>query len=133
MSDLLDGFLGSLAGGSIHPAPVSSPSGEVLTALDKQQAERASRKAAGVEQRMDKLVLVCMAMWSLLKERAGLSEEDLLQRVGEIDMMDGQADGKSLKQVAKCPQCGRTMSPRHSRCLYCGATDLTYTAFDAAR
>ena len=85
-----------------------------------------------LDERVDKLVLACMAMWELLKDRTELTEEDLMAKVQEVDLRDGQADGKVSKTVAKCPKCGRTMSPRHKKCLYCGASKLKVGAFDAA-
>jgi len=85
-----------------------------------------------LEDRLDKLLLVCMAMWSLLQERAELTEEELLEKVKEIDLRDGVPDGKITTKVAKCPKCKRVMSPRHGRCLYCGAHKLNVTAFDRA-
>jgi len=93
-------------------------------------AREAQRDAMFIEKRLDKLTLICMALWSLLSEKVQLSEEDLMERVKTIDLMDGEADGKLKRQVAKCSQCGRVMSPRHSRCLYCGADRLQLTAFD---
>lgn len=97
------------------------------------QADRANREVASLEDRIDHLTLLNMAMWSLLQEKTGLTEQDLLDRVRQIDLQDGVEDGKARKQIAKCPKCGRTMSPRHRRCLYCGAGDLNYTAFDSVR
>ncbi len=85
-----------------------------------------------LEDRLDKLLLVNMAMWELLKDRTELTEEDLMAKVQEVDLRDGRADGKISKTVAKCPKCGRTMSPRHKKCLYCGASKLNVEAFDAA-
>ena len=81
---------------------------------------------------MDQLSLVCSAMWELLREKNGLTEEDLMAKVREVDLRDGVADGKVTKQVLKCVKCGRTMSPRHKKCLYCGAEKLNPQAFDAA-
>ena len=83
-----------------------------------------------LEERVDTLVLTCMAMWSLLRQSSDLSEDDLMDRVREIDLMDGVEDGKVTKHVAKCTQCGRVMSPRHTKCMYCGAERLDVTAFD---
>ena len=101
----------------------------------KQTARRAQRARSGkgviqLEKRLDKLTLICMAMWSLLQERAELTEEDLLQKVQDIDLRDGQLDGKLKKKVAKCPKCSRVMAPRHDQCLYCGSRKLSLTAFD---
>ena len=102
-----------------------------------QHAEnRAERAVGGVQQlsdRIDRLVLVNMALWSLVEEKLGLTEQDLMDRVQQIDLADGQEDGKASKPPAKCPECGRIMSPRHKRCMYCGADRLDYTAFDSAR
>jgi ribosomal protein S27AE len=105
------------------------------------EAEAAAERAASakvttdtrlreLENRLDKLMLVCLAMWELLMEKGGLSEEELAEKVEEIDLRDGVGDGKITRKVAECPQCGRVMSPRHSRCLYCGAEKLNVTAFD---
>lgn len=84
-----------------------------------------------LEDRLDKLALICMAMWSLMRQTTQLTEEDLMQRVKEIDLLDGQADGRITPQVARCPACNRVMSPRHTRCLYCGKDKLQITAFDS--
>ncbi len=92
----------------------------------------ANRRVWNLEDRLDKLLLVNMAMWELLKDRTELTEEDLLAKVQEVDLRDGRADGKISKTVAKCPKCGRTMSPRHKKCFYCGASKLNVGAFDAA-
>jgi len=73
-----------------------------------------------LQNQFDRLTLVTMAMWSLLKEKTELTEEDLLKRVEEIDLSDGKIDGKFNPQTSTCPQCGRTLSARHNRCLYCG-------------
>ena len=82
------------------------------------------------EKRLDKLTLISMAVWSLLAEKMGLTDEDLMERVKKIDLMDGEADGKLQRQIATCPQCNRVMSPRHSSCIYCGSERLQITAFD---
>ena len=101
------------------------------------EAARATSRAASADRnveslidRLDKLTLVNMAVWSLVREQLELTEEQLAERVREIDLADGVEDGKVTPQVAKCPKCGRVMSPRHKKCLYCGAAKLTITAFD---
>ncbi len=96
-------------------------------------ADRARSEVQHIEQRFDRLILVNMALWSLLQEKMGLTEQDLLDRVQEVDLADGQLDGKARKPVVKCPDCDRVMSSRHKRCLYCGAERLDHSAFDSAR
>ena len=95
------------------------------------QKRQSTRSVEHLEDRLERLSLVCMAMWSLLQDKTHLTEEELLQRVKMLDMMDGTADGKATRTVQKCDKCGRTMSPRHRRCLYCGAAETHSSAFDA--
>ena len=94
------------------------------------RAEQAKNDVRLLEDRLDRLSLVCRALWELLKDRTDLQEEDLVTKVREIDMRDGKEDGKMGRTVKNCGKCGRTMSARHSRCLYCGAQDLSAEAFD---
>lgn len=84
------------------------------------RADTVQAQLKRAEQRMDRLALVCMAMWTLLSERTGITEEDLHNRVREIDLADGSLDGKVRVQPQACPQCKRTLSKRHLRCMYCG-------------
>ena len=85
-----------------------------------------------LEARMDKLVLVCRSMWELVRDNTSLTEDDLMNKVLELDLRDGVADGKMQQGVQKCVHCGRALSPRHARCLYCGREDVTHEAFDTA-
>ncbi len=84
-----------------------------------------------VGENVDKLALICRAMWELLRERTNLNEEDLLKKVREIDLLDGALDGKVKNPPKKCSKCSRTMSKRHARCIYCGTEALLDTAFDS--
>ena len=95
-------------------------------------ARDAQSKAVHLENRLDKLTLICQALWELLKERGELTEEDLAAKVREIDLRDGVADGKISKQIKRCPKCDRVMSQRHEKCMYCGAVNLQVTPFDTA-
>lgn len=93
-------------------------------------ANRAADAAKHLEDKVEKLTLVCMAMWSLVQEKTQLTEQDLLERVKLLDQMDGVDDGKATKSVGKCDKCGRTMNARHKHCLYCGYTRPITSAFD---
>lgn len=96
--------------------------GELESKLDRTQRpqEGAAEALRLLEARIDKLTLVSMALWTLLKENTKLTEEDLLEKIKEIDLSDGKLDGKVRQNVSDCPQCGRVMSQKHRRCLYCG-------------
>lgn len=94
-------------------------------------ADGATRDLQFLEDRIERLSLVCMAMWTLMRDKTNLSEHDLLERVKTLDLMDGKEDGQASRSVQKCSKCGRVMSSRHQRCLYCGAERLVQSAFDA--
>ena len=72
-----------------------------------------------------------MAMWSLMRDKTDLTEQDLMDRVKMLDLMDGVEDGKATRTVSKCTQCNRPMHARHQKCLYCGCEKLIQSAFDA--
>ena len=99
-------------------------------------AQESSRKATDfqgrvrqLEDSIDRLVLVNAALWSLLKDRTGLTDAALTARVRDIDLRDGVEDGKITTTVQNCQKCGRTMAPRHKRCLYCGGERLASGPF----
>jgi ribosomal protein L32 len=100
------------------------------------QAEQSGDRAAAAEQRVrelehrvEQLALACMGMWSLLGARAGLKDDDLRAEMKRIDAMDGITDGRAAHAMVKCPACGRTVSPRQGKCMYCGAACPQSKAF----
>jgi hypothetical protein len=102
----------------------------------EQTAQESSRKATDFQARVReledsvaRLALVNAAMWSLLKGQMGLTDTALTARVRDIDLRDGVEDGKITPNVQNCQKCGRTMGPRHKRCLYCGGERLTTSPF----
>ncbi len=82
-----------------------------------------------IEDRLERLLLINQAMWELLAERTELGEQDLVDKIREVDLRDGVEDGK-MTTVLECPKCRRTMSQRHKRCLYCGGESLEATPFE---
>ncbi len=82
-------------------------------------------------EKLDKLSLICRAMWELLTKNTSLSDKDLLNEVREVDPRDGYLDGKSRKPLKKCPKCGVTLSRKHRRCIYCGTQELLDSASDS--
>jgi hypothetical protein len=107
---------------------------ETVTAAARanMQGRKSNASVQQLEARVDKLVLVCRSMWELVRDNTSLTEDDLMNKVLELDLRDGVADGKMQQGVQKCAHCGRALSPRHARCLYCGREDATNEAFDAA-
>ena len=94
-------------------------------------AREANRSLRQLQDQVDRLTIISWAMWTLIQEETKLTEEDLMERVKNLDMLDGTEDGKVTRQVARCRKCDRVMSPRHQSCIYCGAEKLTISAFDS--
>ena len=74
-----------------------------------------------LEFHVERMALASQAMWELLKERAGLTEPELLAKIAEIDLRDGARDQRMSPQMTTCPSCQRKLNTRSDRCLYCGA------------
>ena len=96
----------------------------------RHDAGQARETAVELERRLEKLALLCRAMWTLLQERTGATEEDLARRAAELDLLDGRADGKVSVRASMCTRCNRTLAPRHARCIYCGEERLTDSVFE---
>ncbi|MEM6469082.1 MAG: hypothetical protein AAF802_05890 [Planctomycetota bacterium] len=73
-----------------------------------------------LENKIESLALTCQALWEIVRDEAGLSDEQLRDKVSEIDLRDGVADGKMGSNATMCGKCGRPMSRRRLSCLYCG-------------
>ena len=80
--------------------------------------------------RIDRLALLCEAMWDLISERTDLTTDDLRLRVEELDLLDGQRDGRRQKMPTACP-CGAKVNPKAAVCQFCGAAAPERSAFDA--
>lgn len=83
-----------------------------------------------LEGRIDKLTLICRALFELLQKEHGWTDDKLLAKVAEIDLRDGSLDGKLETPIFDCPECGRRVNAKHGRCLYCGADDFHRDPFD---
>ena len=102
--------------------------GQLDKRIDDVQAssghDRVARDTAfGLEDKMDRLALICCALFELMQTTSGISEEQLRKTIREIDLRDGQEDGRVTPQPKKCPKCDATMSPKFRRCLFCGYKD----------
>lgn len=94
------------------------------------QAERNSQKrhktseldrhTRWLEANLAKCLMINEALWEIIRDKLNLTENDLNDKLYQIDMRDGRLDGKNQRPATKCPQCSRTVSARHLACLYCG-------------
>ncbi|MDH3539519.1 MAG: hypothetical protein OEP52_05965 [Acidimicrobiia bacterium] len=72
-----------------------------------------------VHERIDRVLMVIEAMWSLLEE-SGYTREQLVARIEELDAADGRADGRSTPPAQPCPQCGAAINAGAAICQFCG-------------
>ena len=106
----------------------------IFSALAASQYRAAARSAAeakgkarsvgtdleDVEQRLDRALMACEAMWTLMRDKLGMTDVELIERINDIDLSDGRLDGKVRKTPVSCPKCHRTISRKMPQCLYCG-------------
>lgn len=93
----------------------------------KLQSRTNERNIAELEEKIDALSLACHAMWEILQENHGLTSAQLEQKIQEIDLRDGKADGKLDLDIKNCPECGHKINKRHTNCFYCGS-DISNSA-----
>lgn len=85
-------------------------------------ATQARSQVEFIQMDVERLLMITEALWTMLRDEHGYTDEQLIQQIQEIDMRDGRLDGKVAKQSpSKCPQCGRTISARRPMCVFCGA------------
>src|SRR5262245_53552781 len=77
------------------------------------------RAAAALEAKVDRLALICRAMFELM-QASGVTEDQLKAKILEIDLRDGHADGRMTRPPTKCPKCGAMVCAQFARCLFCG-------------
>ena len=71
---------------------------------------------------VERLMMITEALWTLLKEQHGYTDDELVKRVNAIDLRDGVLDGQVATELSPvCPACHR-QQPLKGRplCLYCG-------------
>lgn len=84
-------------------------------------AQKANRDVHGLEERLDRVLLLTEALWTLVRTELNLTDKQLIERINEIDMSDGQLDGKVRRPPASCVKCGRKFGRGWHNCMYCGA------------
>ncbi|WP_309397592.1 hypothetical protein [Cerasicoccus maritimus] len=98
---------------------INTARGEANIASGK--AERAKNKAQEFERKHVRQALASQAMWELIRERFDLTDQDLTDRMLEIDLRDGVADGKMTQRIVECPSCRRNSNSSRASCIYCGS------------
>lgn len=75
--------------------------------------------APSLEEQVGRLTLACTAMWTLLRQRVGVTDRELLEAIQEVDLRDGVLDGQYKPPALTCPACGRRNNRRRRTCMYC--------------
>jgi len=70
---------------------------------------------------VERLLLITEALWTILKEKNGLDDQELLKQIVQIDLRDGRLDGRVASTPPEpCPKCQRIVAKGSVRCMYCG-------------
>ena len=105
----MDDFWKNHAAGSPHPH--LSP-------------EQLGDEVRHLEHKVEKLTLTCRAMWELLSKKQDMNEKSLIEKIAEIDLLDGQLNENDKPDILTCPKCNHKVNSRHPRCIYCGFHDF---------
>ncbi len=107
--------------------------GYILGQHGRQSARLASSVAASggvsktelldIHDRVDRLILVIDAIWSLLEE-SGLTDDQLRERIEQIDAADGVPDGRRTVRASECRRCGAMVPGDAPACQFCGTPRL---------
>ena len=118
---MLDGLL---VGWAFHEY-ARRKEGEAASARSASAASEARREVDLLKADLERLFMLVEALWMLLKEQHGYTEEDLVRKIQEVDLRDGKLDGRVAREPPKvCPKCNRALIRNQSKCLYCGAEIL---------
>jgi len=85
---------------------------------------RHTNRIEDLEERIDQLALILRGMWALLED-GGVTAEQLMAKLEELDMQDGVADGRVRRDPVDCPSCDSKVPAGLSKCQYCGADVVT--------
>ena len=85
-------------------------------------AQNSRVRAAGsqLEARLDRALMTVEAMWVLMKDKLEVTDEELVEMIIEIDLSDGQIDGRARHPAQKCSACDRAVAAKFIQCIYCG-------------
>jgi len=83
-------------------------------------------EVAQLQKQVEHLLIITEALWTILKEKNSLDDKELLRQMVQIDLRDGQLDGRvATTPPEPCPKCQRIVSKGSVRCMYCGEPLMT--------
>jgi hypothetical protein len=111
-----------------HEGRIGDAEAEARAADSK--ADAVVHEFARLQRRLDRLALGCQALWELLRESTGITDEELATKIREVDLQDGQTNGRMTTQITECPQCRARTNSKRSTCVMCGAPLESKHAFE---
>ena len=109
-----------------HTASDFSNASEAIASSTRSGTERTRSEIHLLESEVERLLMITEALWTILQERFGYDDQELIKRIVMIDMRDGKLDGKVAADAPKsCPKCNRILFKHRPRCLYCGEPVVT--------
>ncbi|MFH1499477.1 MAG: hypothetical protein ABII82_16830 [Verrucomicrobiota bacterium] len=97
-----------------------------------QGGQHSGARLSEIEFKLERLSLITHALWDLLKDRHGYTDEELNDWINLTDLKDGRLDGryKADTPPLNCPKCGRVVGRTQGRCIYCGGMAAPARPFD---
>ena len=86
----------------------------------KFKTDQVYKKVVELEKRLNRITLVSQARWELIRDHTGWTDDEILERIQEIDLRDGKLDGKLGASVTDCPNCNAKVNSRRGYCMICG-------------
>ncbi len=83
--------------------------------------------------RLESLAVTNQAMWELLVEKLGVTDEQLLTKIREIESRPAKSAGDSVSEKqpeVNCIECGKKIGKRVTKCYWCGARIAKSNPFD---
>ena len=118
--DLFDVALG----GALE-SQISGLSG--LQANTDQRLTNTAERLAALEHRYERMQLIMLGLWSLLKEHTGLTDADLKRFMHSAEASSAKSPQGAA--IMTCEHCHRIIRKSATRCVWCGAAVNTGNAF----
>jgi hypothetical protein len=96
----------------------------------RNKSERLLAEVKSLSRRVERQSLASQALWELLRDHTDFEEEHILEKMQEIDLRDGQIDGKIGHAPLTCSKCGRPGNSSRTVCVYCGASFIRKHVFE---
>jgi hypothetical protein len=87
---------------------------------------RATGRVDELEARINRLTVVCEAMWDLLSGQVGLGLDELAEAVDSMtEELADDDEHHDAETTTDCPSCGKMMPVGAAICLFCTARSVS--------